>query len=255
MLNTPAQIKDEPRSTSQSKSEITREELLKTVGQVRTLTQAQKVLGINYPKLKRLMSQYNITKKDFKQIDPEEAKKAKMKTPPNERTLSFTREQMEEAVKASVTYTEVAQILGYSMTNGIRIKRYIERWGIDTSHFNINRVPHRMDAQQFSRAVVDNIAQASLNWYEFMRKCGFTPGKDSINHVKKILEELKIDTSHFRKTSWTHEDFVEAVENSVSIKDVLRHLGLEGQNNYKTVKRYIKEKNIDVSHFETVFTL
>jgi len=243
------------RSIATTSNDISREELLNVVSQVRTLSQAQEVLKVSYPKLKRLMNQYNITKKDFKKVDPAEAEQARMKKPPNERSLSFTREQMEEAVKASRTYTEVAQLLGYSITNGLRIKKYIERWGIDISHFNINRVPHRMDAQQFSRAVVDNIAQASLNWYEFMRKCGFTPGRESIDHAKRLLDDLGIDTSHFRKTSWTHDEFVEAVKRSVSIKDILRHLGLEGQNNYKTVKRYIKENDIDISHFETIFNL
>ncbi len=52
-----------------------------------------------------------------------------------------------------------------------------------------------------------------------------------------------------RKRKWTDQDFVEAVRTSTSYAQVISklHLRVAGSN-YDTVKRKIKELNLDVSH-------
>lgn len=51
------------------------------------------------------------------------------------------------------------------------------------------------------------------------------------------------------KRKWTDEQFIEAVSNSLSYAEVLRTLGLKvAGSNYDTVKRKIKELNLDTSH-------
>ena len=51
------------------------------------------------------------------------------------------------------------------------------------------------------------------------------------------------------KRKWTNEQFTEAVKNSLSYAQVIRALGLKpAGNNYDTVKRKIKELNLDTSH-------
>lgn len=51
------------------------------------------------------------------------------------------------------------------------------------------------------------------------------------------------------KRKWTNEQFIEAVKNSLSYAQVIRALGLKpAGSNYDTVKRKIKELNLDISH-------
>lgn len=51
------------------------------------------------------------------------------------------------------------------------------------------------------------------------------------------------------KRKWTDEQFVEAVKTSLSYAEVLRKIGLKAAgSNYDTVKRKIKEFNLDTTH-------
>ena len=51
------------------------------------------------------------------------------------------------------------------------------------------------------------------------------------------------------KRKWTDEQFINAVKTSLSYAQVIRKLGLKvAGSNYDTVKRKIKELNLDISH-------
>lgn len=51
------------------------------------------------------------------------------------------------------------------------------------------------------------------------------------------------------KNKWTNEQFIEAIKNSLSYAEVIRKLNLKpAGGNYDTVKRKIKELNLDTSH-------
>jgi hypothetical protein len=51
------------------------------------------------------------------------------------------------------------------------------------------------------------------------------------------------------KRKWTDEQFIEAVKESLSYAEVIRKLGSKvAGSNYDTVKRKIKELNLDISH-------
>lgn len=51
------------------------------------------------------------------------------------------------------------------------------------------------------------------------------------------------------RRKWTDEQFIEAVKTSYSYAEVLRKIGLKvAGSNYDTVKRKIKELNLDISH-------
>lgn len=53
-----------------------------------------------------------------------------------------------------------------------------------------------------------------------------------------------------RKRSWTEKQLIDAVKVSYSIRSVLKLLGLAGAGgNYEQIKRYIKEYNLNSSHF------
>lgn len=52
-----------------------------------------------------------------------------------------------------------------------------------------------------------------------------------------------------KKRKWTDEQFIEAVNNSLSYAQVIEKLGLKATGgNYDTVKRKIQELNLDISH-------
>lgn len=52
-----------------------------------------------------------------------------------------------------------------------------------------------------------------------------------------------------KKRSWTDQDFIEAVNNSLSYAEVLRKLNLKvAGSNYDLVKKTIKRLNLDTSH-------
>ena len=52
------------------------------------------------------------------------------------------------------------------------------------------------------------------------------------------------------KRKYTEEEFINAVQSSVSIAEVIRKLGLSKYGaTYKTIKRYCQELNLDMSHF------
>ena len=52
-----------------------------------------------------------------------------------------------------------------------------------------------------------------------------------------------------KKRKWTDDQFIIAVQNSFSYAEIIRKLGLvPAGSNYDTVKRKIKELNLDVSH-------
>lgn len=51
------------------------------------------------------------------------------------------------------------------------------------------------------------------------------------------------------KRKWADEQLIEAVKTSLSYAEVMRKLGLKtAGSNYDTVKRKIKEHNLDTSH-------
>ena len=52
-----------------------------------------------------------------------------------------------------------------------------------------------------------------------------------------------------KKRKWTDQQFISAVKSSLSYAEVIRKLGLKtAGSNYDTVKRKIKELNLDISH-------
>lgn len=54
-----------------------------------------------------------------------------------------------------------------------------------------------------------------------------------------------------RKRLWKNEELIKAVETSYSYRQILKKIGLkEAGGNYKQIKTYIKELNLNISHFK-----
>jgi hypothetical protein len=107
----------------------------------------------------------------------------------------------------------------------------------------------------------------SLNYKQVLESLGYVPGGGAHTAVRRRIEELDIDTSHFRVLSrarqtprkgrqtrrtrgWTDEELVAAVAAHRSIAGVLRHLGLKpGGSVYVTIRGAIERLNLDTTHF------
>lgn len=51
--------------------------------------------------------------------------------------------------------------------------------------------------------------------------------------------------------NYTDKEFVDAVKNSLSYRQILKKLGIKlAGGNYKTIQKKIKELNLDISHFK-----
>ena len=69
--------------------------------------------------------------------------------------------------------------------------------------------------------------------------------KDSVKH-KAVELELNLKSKRYVK-----EEFIETIKNSRSYSDAVRKLKLnDGHGNRKTIIKYIKFYNIDISHFD-----
>ena len=65
-----------------------------------------------------------------------------------------------------------------------------------------------------------------------------------------MYQILKVINMSNQKNSFTDEQLIEAVKNSLSKAEVIRKLGLVvGGANYSTITRSIKRLNLDTSHF------
>lgn len=78
-----------------------------------------------------------------------------------------------------------------------------------------------------------------------------------VYQMKKSLESVNLfsleclKVYHMRKRSWTQNQLYNAVQNSFSLRQVLKNLGLqEAGGNYEQVKKYIKELEIKITHFK-----
>lgn len=113
--------------------------------------------------------------------------------------------------------------------------------------------------QQLINCPLDTLKEIIKNNYskrDIIRTFGFK-GNDprAIQYVTKIIRDNNIDISHHThrwhpNRGYTINDVKEAVRNAECFTDVLRYLTLsEVGGNFQTIKRIIKNQNIDISHF------
>ena len=85
----------------------------------------------------------------------------------------------------------------------------------------------------------------------------------TIAEISEVIDRGKTTTRYWLKKyglktkgqqlglsrSWTEEDMIDAIKNSETYADALRKVDLSVRpGNYDTIKRFIQEKNIDISH-------
>ncbi|MFF1375826.1 HNH endonuclease [Streptomyces sp. NPDC058308] len=109
-----------------------------------------------------------------------------------------------------------------------------------------------MPVSPYTRERLAEAASSSRTLSEALRKLGVDPKCPTRKYLRARLKKLGVDTSHFERegTRWTKEVLEPAVAASLSVNDVLRHLGIEIVGGHHTnITRRIKAYGIDTSHF------
>lgn len=174
---------------------------------------------------------------------------------------NFTKEQLEEIIKNSESYREVAIKLGYAPDSGSGVKatkEMIQYYNFNIEHFTgqgWNR--NNFDYTRFKYGSVIKVSQA-LDAIVALRGrrcecCKLERWNDDlipleIHHIdgdklNNVLENLQVlcpnchaqtdnwrgkNINHKEKKTISEEDFVKALEDSTSIRQALLKLGLSG---------------------------
>ena len=164
-----------------------------------------------------------------------------------ERTFrDYSKEELEEVVRKSKNWDEVAISLGYATSNkGLR--NYIKSLNIDVSHFN-SEIRKTKSLKNYTKDELQKIVNSVDNWKDLCEKLN----NKACGNVKRTIIGLGIDYSHFiwqniKKVS--DEEFIQIVKRSNSFEDVARELGYYSATD--SLKERIKRLNIDISHFHT----
>ena len=88
-----------------------------------------------------------------------------------------------------------------------------------------------------------------------LKLLGVPPNDPRIRNVfSKLLEKYSLPRSYDylnNRMTFTREQLVAAIENSISVTDVLNHLGFKNHGaNYKTIKKCIIQWNLNTDHFD-----
>ncbi|MFF3344916.1 HNH endonuclease signature motif containing protein [Streptomyces sp. NPDC002779] len=109
-----------------------------------------------------------------------------------------------------------------------------------------------MGASTYTRERLEEAARGARTLSEACGRLGVDPKGWKRRYVHDRMKKLGIDVSHFEREGikWTREILAPVVSRSVSVNEVLRHLGLDPVGGHHThISRRIKAYGIDTSHF------
>ena len=190
----------------------------------------------------------------------------------------FSKEQLEEFVKESHSYRQLAAKIGYSEKSGSSsalAKEMVEYYHFDTSHFlgaGWNKDNFDYSRFQYGKAMKTESARPALVYKRSWKceKCGLSTWLDQPialeihhkdgNHINNLEENLQLlcpnchaQTENYRGKNINKqgmlqvndEDFVAALQKSSSIRQGLLSLGLSGCGaNYDRAYKLISQYNI-----------
>ncbi|MEU5286058.1 HNH endonuclease [Streptomyces sp. NPDC020755] len=164
---------------------------------------------------------------------------------------------LERSAATSSSLVDVLRHLGAPL--GSRSLRYVRdrlaHYGIDTTHFVEESLPPR-ERCQYPRELLAEAAARSHSIREMFTYMGLPPSDSPYGYLRKRLDRLGIDTSHFTSgrrygtPSTPRTALVEAVAASRSLAGVLRTLGLGNNGTARArVKRDIETYGLSMDHF------
>jgi TPP-dependent indolepyruvate ferredoxin oxidoreductase alpha subunit len=177
----------------------------------------------------------------------------------------YTSEALAKAVRDSFSLSQVMERMGIDRGGGSQyrtVRQAIKGLNLDTSHFirgNQATIPRRYTDNQLAGAVQDSSSIAQV-----LVRIGLVPRGGNYRHVRRIIQALQLDTSHFNHPlggeesigprrsyrNYSDEEFSAAVRESQSIVGVLRKIGLRPTGgNYQSVHQNIARLNLSADHF------
>ncbi|MFF8263957.1 HNH endonuclease [Streptomyces virginiae] len=109
-----------------------------------------------------------------------------------------------------------------------------------------------MPISPYTKERLAEAACASRTLTEALEHLGVDPRSGSREYVRRRMNQLGVDTSHFERDGnrWTRKILEEAVSASHNMYEVLRRLGLDAVGgNHTHITRRVRALGIDTSHF------
>jgi HNH endonuclease len=103
----------------------------------------------------------------------------------------------------------------------------------------------------YTKERLEEAVRASRTFSEALERLGVDPKGSTRRYLQDLMKKHGIDTTHLeREVKWTREILQEAVSNSTSMRQVLRHLNLNVVGgNHTHISRKVAAYGIDTSHF------
>lgn len=161
------------------------------------------------------------------------------------------KEKLEKIVNESISFKEVAKKLNMNFRNiqFFNIKLDIKKFKISTEHFIRKQTENRWKKEKLVKLVneCDTLG-------EIINKMGLYACTSSYNRLHNKLIEYDIDYSRILnkniKDRWKEKNLKPIVENSDSVKEVLKKLKLRNAGgNFKTLEKYVEKYDLSIEHF------
>ncbi|MYU37186.1 HNH endonuclease [Streptomyces sp. SID8358] len=173
------------------------------------------------------------------------------------RRNTFSRDALVRTAAASTGLVDLLERLNAPL--GVRPLRYLrtrlEHYRIDTSHFVEESLPERA-RQSYPEEMLAEAAARSHSIREMFEYMGLPPSDSPYGYVRKKLDRLGIDTSHFTSSHKQRaplpglEELTAAVEGASSLAHVLRRLGEANTGAARArLKRALDQYGIQTDHF------
>ncbi|MEU9090102.1 HNH endonuclease signature motif containing protein [Streptomyces sp. NPDC048428] len=169
----------------------------------------------------------------------------------------YPRDRLERAAATATSLVDALRRLGAPL--GSRTCRYVgerlKHYGIDTSHFVDEALPVREHCT-YPQELLAEAAAHSCSIREMFEYMGLHPGDSPYGYVRRKLDRLGIDTSHFTSgrrygtPSTPRHELAAAVAESRSLAGVLNALGQVDNGGARArLKRDIEAYHLSTGHF------
>jgi 5-methylcytosine-specific restriction endonuclease McrA len=171
------------------------------------------------------------------------------------RTPRYPRDVLVRTAAVSTSLVDLMRRLGAPLGSGPRcyLRRRLEHYGIDTSHFVEEPLPPR-EKRSYARELLEEAASRSHSIREMFEYLGYPPEDSPYGLVRRRLDQFGIDTSHFTRgpgRSLENLPRESAAARATSVSCLLKILGYGDTNGAARahVKRSLEAHGIATDHF------
>ncbi|MFF7752534.1 HNH endonuclease signature motif containing protein [Streptomyces sp. NPDC007971] len=169
-------------------------------------------------------------------------------------TDPYSRERLASVIPEARNWAGLMRRLGLEASGGRRrvLQEKVAGHALDTSHF-VKRSPWR----KYPDAAIAEAAASASSMREVALKLGATPATGTLSHLRRRIDAIGIDISHFPGMDraeldlpFTTEELREAAAAATSMRGVARTLGVPDDSRSRaTLGRMLHARGIDVGHF------